>query len=79
MYIPWQDGISKGNNQEILLKQSTDRGNTFTDEIENLSNNRGISECPSIAVSNNNVYVVWEDDTAGNHEIFFTRSYTSYQ
>jgi hypothetical protein len=79
VYIPWQDGISKGNNQEILLKQSTDRGDTFTDGIENLSNNNGISECPSIAVSNNNVYVVWEDDTAGNHEIFFTRSYTSYQ
>jgi hypothetical protein len=42
--------------------------------IENLSNNKGISECPSIAVSNNNVYVVWEDDTTGNHKIFFTRS-----
>jgi hypothetical protein len=75
VYIPWQDGISKGNNQEILLKQSTDRGNTFTDAIENLSNNEGISECPSIAVSNNNVYVVWEDNTTGNHEIFFTRSH----
>jgi hypothetical protein len=74
VYIPWQDGISKGNNQEILLKQSTDSGNTFTDAIENLSNNKGISECPSIAVSNNNVYIVWEDDTTGNHEIFFTRS-----
>jgi hypothetical protein len=74
VYIPWQDGISKGNNQDILLKQSKDRGNTFTDAIENLSNNKGISECPSIAVSNNNVYVVWEDDTTGNHEIFFTRS-----
>ena len=36
--------------------------------IYNLSNNSGISECPSIAISNNNIYVIWEDYTSGNHE-----------
>ena len=41
-------------------------------KILNLSNNTGISECPSIAISNH-IYIVWEDITPGNHEILFTR------
>jgi hypothetical protein len=42
-------------------------------KIINLSNNSGISECPSIAISNNNIYVILEDFTPGNHEILFTK------
>ena len=40
-------------------------------KILNLSNNNGISECPSIAISDNNLYILWEDINPGNHEIFF--------
>ena len=29
---------------------------------------------PSIAVSGNNVYVVWKDNTPGNDEVFCRRS-----
>jgi hypothetical protein len=74
VYIVWQDFL-RSNNQEILIKKSIDRGDTFADTTTNISNNKGTSECPSIAISKNIVYVIWEDDTPRNHEIFFTRSY----
>lgn len=44
-----------------------------SNNIINLSNNTGISECPSIAISKNYMYIVWEDFTPGNHEILFTK------
>ena len=69
-YIVWQDKTSK-ENQDISI---TNIKNDFqSTEILNLSNNTGISECPQIAVSKNYIYVVWEDITPGNHEIFFTK------
>ena len=69
-YIVWQDKISK-ENQDIFI---TNIKNDFqSTKILNLSNNTGISECPQIAVSKNYIYVLWEDITPGNHEIFFTK------
>lgn len=41
---------------------------------KNLSNNKGFSSDPKMAVSDNNVYVVWEDFTPKNWDIFFTAS-----
>jgi hypothetical protein len=49
-------------NYDIYIKKSVDGGLTFSKEI-NLSNNPGFSEHPQIAISGNNVYVVWIDDT----------------
>jgi hypothetical protein len=74
VYIIWQDFL-KPNNQEILIKKSSDGGETFTDTSTNISNNTGTSECPSISISQDVVYTLWEDDTPGNHEIYFARSY----
>jgi hypothetical protein len=86
VYIAWQALLSADNvcpscllkpddNEEILFKMSSDNGATFTNIYENISKNEGISECTSIAVSeNNNVYVAWEDYTYGNHEILFSKS-----
>ncbi len=86
VYIAWQALLSADNicpscllkpddNEEILFKKSSDNGATFTNINENISKNEGISECTSIAVSeNNNVYVAWEDFTYGNHEILFSKS-----
>jgi hypothetical protein len=74
VYIAWQALLSDGN-EEILFKKSSDNGATFTNTNENISKNEGISECTSIAVSENNkVYVAWEDYTSGNHEILFARN-----
>ena len=52
-----------------MFKKSTDGGANFGATI-NLSNNGGFSANPVVATSGNNVYVVWEDDTPGNSEIF---------
>jgi len=67
-YIVWQNAFSK-QNEDIILLVDDHKNNDHTN-IFNLSNNPGISECPSIAISDNNIYVIWEDYTPGNHEIF---------
>jgi hypothetical protein len=76
VYIIWQDFL-RPKNQEILIKKSTDGGKTFTSTSTNISNNKGISECPSISISKNIIYTMWEDDTPGNHEIYFSRGFNS--
>jgi hypothetical protein len=70
-YIVWQDKISY-ENQDIFLTTNMQNDMQYS-KILNLSNNTGISECPSIAISKNYIYIVWEDITPGNHEILFTR------
>ena len=67
-YVAAQGSIS--GNEEILLLETT--GNNST-RVINLSNNPKISECPSIAVAGDNIYVVWEDMTPGNHEILYAK------
>lgn len=69
-YFVWQGNNYRG--QDIFLKTSNIIGSNRGYGI-NLSNNSGISECPSITISKNGLHVVWEDDTPGNHEIFYKR------
>lgn len=67
-YVAVQSSVL--DNEEILLLELAD--NT-SPRVLNLSNNAKISECPSIALAGDNVYVVWEDLTPGNHEILYGR------
>ena len=39
-----------------------------------ISSSNGTSQLPQIAAQGNNVYVVWQDNTPGNYDIFFTHS-----
>jgi hypothetical protein len=71
VYVVWRD--STLGNTEILYRRSTDAGATFGGTI-NLSNTAGSSSEPAVAVSGNNVYVVWRDSTPGNDEILYRRS-----
>jgi hypothetical protein len=71
VYVVWQDN-STGNG-DIYLRRSTDGGQVFQD-ILNLSNNTGSSQIPQIAVSGNNVYVVWQDNSTGNGDIYLRGS-----
>ena len=75
IYVVWQDNLNEKNrfNYDIFFKKSIDGGKTY-DETINLSNNIGFSEHPQIAISENNVYVVWADNTFGKREIYFTKS-----
>jgi Tol biopolymer transport system component len=60
-------------NGEIYFKRSTDGGTTWSAN-RRLTNNAGHSEHPDIAVDGLNIYVVWNDATPGNGEIYFKRS-----
>jgi hypothetical protein len=75
VYIAWQ-GVLDDGNEEIYIKKSLDAGATFTEFNENISKNEGVSECTSIAISEDSkeVYLAWEDSPARNHEILFARS-----
>jgi hypothetical protein len=56
----------------IYLPESFSQGNITSSQ--NLSNTPGNSTDPKISVYNNNVYVVWSDDSTGNGDIYFKRS-----
>ena len=62
--------VSVAGNEEILLIEMDGSNST---QVVNLSNNPKISECPSIAMAEDNIYVVWEDMTPGNHEILYAK------
>jgi len=71
VYVVWEDN-STGNN-EIYFKGSNNKGSSFR-TTRLLSNSSGSSESPQIAAYNNSVYVVWEDNSTGNNEIYFKGS-----
>jgi hypothetical protein len=77
--VAWEDDTPL--NDDILYRRSTDGGTSFTEPIKNLSSNAGSSVTPALAAINNDVHVVWSDDTgavpAGNTEIFYRRSTNS--
>ncbi len=68
LFVVWQESVNDA--EEILLKKSTDRGITFSQTVD-LSNNDGISECPSIAATEGKLHIVWQDKSAGNNEVFY--------
>ena len=59
IFVVWADNTNS-NNTEILFTKSLDNGTTFG-EVRNLSNNLKNSNNVEISVSNQNVYVVWQD------------------
>jgi hypothetical protein len=60
-------------NGEVNIRKSSDNGASFQ-AAENLSNNPGNSTNAIVAAHQNNVYVVWTDDTMGNTDIYFRKS-----
>ena len=62
---------------EILYRRSTDGGSSFPNLIKTLSAVGGNSFLPNIAVSGNNVHVVWYDDSPGNVDVFYRKSATN--
>ena len=53
---------------------SIDEKSLFFGRPFGISSNNGTSKLPQIAVQGSNVYVVWQDNTTGNYDIFFTHS-----
>ena len=72
-YVVWSD--ESAGNPDIFFTKSTDGGNTFSDRPINLSKNKGNSSDPEVFSDNkNDIFVVWDDDSPGNADIFFTKS-----
>lgn len=72
LYVAGQ--VFSSDNEEILLLPILvgPEGTTVLG-LSDLSNNEKISECPSIAISGENIFVVWEDLSPGNHEVLYAR------
>ena len=47
-----------------------DNGKNF-ESVRNLSKNNGTSELPQVTAEGNNVYVVWQDNSNGNYDVYF--------
>ena len=73
VHVVWaHDGLSA--NFDIYYKRSTDGGSSWLAPIR-LTWNSGYSFYPSIAAEPSfYLYVVWQDDTSGNDEIYFKPS-----
>jgi BNR repeat-like domain len=71
LHVVWQDNTS--GNEEIYYKKSTDGGTTWANSLR-LTRTSGGSYYPSIAADlSGNLYVVWEDGTPGNGEIYYKK------
>jgi hypothetical protein len=72
LYIAGQ--VYFGDNEEILLLPlDFQSGLANPLGLVNLSGNPKISECPSISIAGNRIFVVWEDLSPGNHEILYAK------
>lgn len=71
--VVWLD--DSAGTPAVFFSRSSDRGQTFSAPL-NISNHTGSpAESERIAVDpTGNIYVVWSENSAGAHTIFFTRS-----
>jgi ethanolamine utilization microcompartment shell protein EutL len=79
VYVVWTDDTPGTGNSEILYRRSTDGGASFGGTV-NLSNTTGRSYFATVAttsminVPQQDVYVVWSDDTLGKGGILYRKS-----
>ena len=71
VHVVWYD--FRDHNYEIYYKRSSDSGITWGTD-NRFTNNSAYSSVPSIAISDSNVYAIWQDNRDGNHEIYFKLS-----
>jgi hypothetical protein len=70
-FVVWQDNTP--GNFDIYLSVSRDGGLHFVGPV-NLSNNTGNSTDPQIGILEKEVFVLWQDNTPGNFDIFVSVS-----
>ena len=71
VHVVWYD--NRNGNWEIYYKRSTNSGISW-DPDTRLTIMPNTSRNPSIAVSDTNVHVTWDDSRDGNREIYYKRS-----
>jgi hypothetical protein len=75
IHVVWYDGPTTGaGNWNIFYKRSTDRGLTWSNNVNLSNNDSSIAYNPAIAVSGSYVHVVWYNKQDGNFEEQYTRS-----
>ena len=74
VHLVWVGQNNLGNS-DTFYRKSSDGGATFSETV-NLSNSPGNAFTPEIAVSGNNIHVVWSDSSPGNgnSDVFYRRS-----
>ncbi|MEP6576958.1 MAG: hypothetical protein ABJB85_11065 [Nitrososphaerota archaeon] len=73
--VVWEQSVRGPNakNYDIFFMVSNNGGINFSDPV-NLSNNKGFSEHPQISATENNVYILWVDNSNGTRQILFRKS-----
>ena len=71
VYVVWQD--DQWGNFEIYFRKSKDGGTTWLTAARR-TNNSGWSANPRLAVNTTQVFIIREDDTPGNKEIYLKYS-----
>lgn len=69
--VSWVE--NSDGNPEIYSKRSTDAGITWEANIRQ-TNNTAVSIRPTISISGTYVHLVWEDNVAGNEEVYYKYS-----
>jgi len=71
VYVVWQDDVS--GRPEVYFRVSSNNGTSFG-TVSELSSGSGWAENPQVAVSGNNVYVVWSDNSTANFKTYVRAS-----
>jgi hypothetical protein len=71
VHVVWMD--KRHGNYDIYYKSSTDGGVNWGADL-GLNDNKGISRFSNMAVSGSGLFLVWEDDSDGNREIYYRHS-----
>ena len=74
VYIVWEDDTGGFfGNGDIFFVRSTTSGTSFDAEV-NLSSNFGDSAFPQVSSLGTNAFVLWQDQTTGFGDVYFSRS-----
>lgn len=72
VYAVWLER-TQGNVTNVIFSKSDDNGNTFS-KPNVLTHHSGNSGLPQISADANDVYILWEDNSLGNFDVFFAKS-----
>jgi len=71
VYVVW-DKVA-ADDTAIFFRRSADNGATWQ-AVQQITNNTGGSWTPSLAANGAELQLAWDDDTAGNFDIYFKKS-----
>ncbi len=72
VYTVWLQRTT-GDVTNVVFSKSDDSGSSFSKPVE-ITRHSGNSGLPQLAAAGNEVYLVWEDNSLGNFEVFLDKS-----